>query len=166
MEQALDLRANLLEVGPEVLQHMSRDALALDEEAEEQVLGADVVMAHPAGLLEGNLDDLLDPRGWDDLLDDDPFVAAENGLDRLADLADLDAQVTENLGREALTLAQQSQQKMLRPDIAVVRPFGLLLRERQDLFRAFCESLERIQSLLSPCGWFACLVRSGCSTSI
>src|ERR1700694_901960 len=39
---------------------------------------------------------------------------------------------------------------MLRPDVAVMRPFGLFLGKRQYLLRSLCESLERIQSLLTP----------------
>jgi len=114
------------------------------------MLGADVVVPHPAGFLEGDLDDLLDPTGRNDLLDDDPLVASEHRLDRLADLADLHAQVAENLGGESLTLPQQAEEKMFRPDVAVMRPLGLFLGKRQYLLRSLCEPLERIQSLLSP----------------
>src|SRR5258707_1277459 len=58
---------------------------------------------------------------------------------------------------------------MLRADVAVVGPFGLFLGKRQYLLRSLCESLERIQSLLTPltlgclAGWDQHLlsVRSG-----
>src|SRR5260370_2638691 len=95
MQQALDLRANLLQRRPQVLEHMSGDALAFDEQPEQQVLGADIVVPHPPRFLEGDLDDLLDARRRDHLLDDDPLVPTEPGLDRLANLADLDAKVVE-----------------------------------------------------------------------
>ncbi len=63
------------------------------------MLGADVVVPHPTRFFEGNLDHLLDTRSGDDLLQDrEALVSTEQGLYRLADLADLDAQVSENLG--------------------------------------------------------------------
>src|SRR6266508_389396 len=58
-----------------------------------QVLAADVVVTRAARLFEGELDHLLDARSGNDLLDDDPLVAAEHGLDRLADLPNLNAEV-------------------------------------------------------------------------
>src|SRR2546422_983683 len=39
------------------------------------MLGTDVVVPHPVRFLEGDLDHLLDARGRDDLLDDNPLVA-------------------------------------------------------------------------------------------
>ena len=153
VEQAFDLAAHLLQVGPEVLEHVGRDALPLDEQAEQKVLGAHVVVAHPPGLLEGDLDDLLDPGGGDDLLDDDPLVAAEHGLDGAAHLVDLDAQVVEDLGGQTLTFAQQAKQEMLGADVRMVRALGLLLGEGEDLLRSLGEPLKGIQdSLRAPPG--------------
>jgi hypothetical protein len=40
------------------------------DEAEEQVLGADVVVAEPAGLVDRELDDALGPRRQADFADD------------------------------------------------------------------------------------------------
>ena len=153
VEQALDLAAHLLQVGAEVLEHVGRDALALDEQAEQEVLGAHVVVAHPPGLLEGDLDDLLDPGGGNDLLDDDPLVAAEHGLDGAAHLVDLDAQVVEDLGGQPLTFAQQAEQEVLRTYVRMVRALGLLLGEGEDLLRSLSEPLKGIQdSLRAPPG--------------
>ena len=120
MEQALDLGSHLVQRRPQVLEHVGRDAFTLDQQPEQQVLGAYVVVAHPARLFEGNLDDFLHARGRDDLLDDDPLIAPEHRLDRLADLADLYAKVVEDLGGEAFTFPEQSQQEMFGPDVAVV----------------------------------------------
>ncbi len=106
VQETLDLRANLLERRAKVLEHVSRNALALDEQTEQQVLGADVVVAHAPRLFEGDLDHLLDARRRNDLLDDDPLVATEDRLDRLANLADLHAKVVQNLGSEALAFTE------------------------------------------------------------
>src|SRR2546428_2225440 len=102
VQQALDLGAHLLQRCAEILEDVRGDALALDQESEQQVLGAHVVVAHPPRFLKGDLDDLLDARRRNDLLDDDPLVAAQNRLDGLADLADLHAKVVQNLGGQAL----------------------------------------------------------------
>ena len=149
VEEALDLGADLLEVGAEVLEDVGGDPLALDQQAEQQVLGADVVVAHPAGFLEGDLDDLLHPGGRDDLLDDDALVAAEHRLDRRADLVDLDAQVVQDLGGEALAFAKQPEEQVLGADIRMVRALGLFLGQRQDLFRSLRESFKGVQPLTS-----------------
>ena len=120
MEQALDLAAHLLQVRTEVFEHVGGDALAFDEQPKQQVLGADVVVAHAPRLFEGDLDDLLHARRRDDLLDDDPLVASEDRLDGLADLADFDAKVVQDLGGEAFTFTEQSKEQVLSADVAVV----------------------------------------------
>src|SRR5439155_1706288 len=102
-----DLGAHLLEVRPEVFEHVRGDPLALDEQAQKQVLGADIVVTHASRFLEGDLDDLLHARRRDDLLDDDPLVPAEDRLDGLPDFADLYAKVVENLGGQAFTFTEQ-----------------------------------------------------------
>ena len=47
---------------PRRLEHAGGDALALADEAEQQVLGADVVVAEAAGLVDRELDDALGAR--------------------------------------------------------------------------------------------------------
>src|SRR6185437_4149688 len=149
VEETLDLRADLLQGRAEVLQDVRGDALAFDEQSKEQVLGADVVVAHASRLFEGDLDDLLHARGRNDLLDDDSLVAAQHRFDGLPDLADLDAQVVENLGGESLTFAKEPQEQMLCADIAVVGSFCFFLGERQNFFRSLSESFKRVQDLSS-----------------
>jgi hypothetical protein len=89
----------------------------------------------------------FDARGRDDLLDDDPLVTAEQGLYCLADLADLDAKIVEDLAGQALILAEQSQEQVLGTDVAVVRPFCFFLGERQSLLGSLSEPLERVHVL-------------------
>ena len=150
MKQALDLGAHLLEVRAKVFQDVRSDALALDEQAEKQVLCADVVVAHPPRFLERDLDDLLDARRRNDLLDDDPFVSTEDRLDRLADFADLHAKIVQNLGGKAFTFTEQTQEQVLCADIAVVRSFCFFLSERQNFLGPLSKSLKRIQGPFPP----------------
>src|SRR6266550_4322753 len=150
VKQALDLGAHLLEVRAKVFEDVRSDALALDEQAEEQVLCADVVVAHPPRFLERDLDDLLDTRRRNDLLDDDPLVPAEDRFDGLPDFADLYPKVVENLGGQAFTFTEQPQEEMLGADIAVVRSFCFFLSKRQNLLGPLSKSLKRIQDPYPP----------------
>src|SRR5437773_641093 len=163
VKQPLDLSAHLLQVRAEVLEDVGGDALTLDEQAKQQVLGADVVVAHAPRFLEGDLDDLLHARRGDDLLDDDPLVAAEDGLNRLADLSNLDAKVVQDLGRQAFTLAEQSEEQVLGTDVAVVRSFCFFLGERQNFLGSLGNSFKRLQDPFPP-GLFLRLL-GGASTS-
>ncbi len=75
-ERGDDLVAHLFERHAERLEHARRDALALADEAEEEVLGADVAVAELAGLVDGQLDDLLGARRKGDLARGGGRVAA------------------------------------------------------------------------------------------
>src|ERR1017187_37507 len=112
------------------------------------MFGADIVIAHAARLFKGDLDDLLDTRRRDDLLDDDPLVATEHRLDRAADLVYLDTEIVEDLGRKPLSFTEQTQQQVLCADVRVVRTLSLFLGKREHLLRPFGEALERVQNRL------------------
>ena len=148
VEQLVDLAANLLEVGAEVLEDVGGNAFTLDEQTEQQVLGADVVVAHATRLFKGDLDDLLDARRRDDLLNDDALVATEHRLNSAAHLVDLDAEIIEDLGRKSLSFTEQTKQQVLCADVRVVRTLRLFLRKREHLLRPFGEALERVQNRL------------------
>jgi hypothetical protein len=62
-EQVEHLVADLVELEAQVHQHLGRHAVVLAEQAEQQVLGADVVVIEVAGLFDGVFDHLLGPRG-------------------------------------------------------------------------------------------------------
>ena len=129
---------------PRRLEHARGDALALADEAQEQVLRADVVVAEPAGLVDGELDDPLRARGQPDLADDRPIAAPDDELDGRPDLGQLDVHVLEDARRDALALADEPEQQVLGADVVVVEPLRLVLRERQDLARAIRELVEAI----------------------
>src|SRR6185369_16755679 len=85
-QDADDFVADLVEVHAERLQDAGGDALAFADEAQEQVLRADVVVAEAAGLVDGELDDALRARGEPGLTDDWPVAAADDELDGGPDL--------------------------------------------------------------------------------
>ena len=129
---------------PSDLEHAGGDALALADEAEQQVLGADVVVVEPARLVDRQLDDLLGARRQADVAGDGAIAAADDELDRAADLVELDAQVAEHLRRDAFALADQAEQQVLGADVVVVEALRLFLRKLQDFARPLGEFVEAI----------------------
>ena len=107
-QDADDLVADLVEVDAERLEDAGGDALALADEAEQQVLRADVVVAEAAGLVDGELDDALGARRQADLTDDRPIAAADDELDGGADLGQLDVHVLEHARGDTLALADEA----------------------------------------------------------
>ena len=136
--------ADLVEVDPERLEDAGGDPLALADEAEEQVLRADVVVAEAAGLVDGQLDDPLGARGQADLADDRAITATDDELDRGPDLGQLDVHVLEDARGDTLALADEAEEQVLRADVVVVEPLRLVLSQGQDLARAIRELVEAI----------------------
>jgi G3E family GTPase len=136
--------ADLVEVDAERLEDTGGDPLALADEAQEQVLRADVVVAEPAGLVDRELDHPLRPRRQADLADDRPVAAPDDELDGGADLRQLDVHVLEDARGDALALADEAEQQVLGADVVVVEPLRLVLSKRQDLARAIRELVEAI----------------------
>ena len=157
-QDADDLVADLVEVDAERLEDAGGDALALADEAQEQVLRADVVVAEPAGLVDRELDHALRARRQADLADDRPVAAADDELDGGPDLGQLDVHVLEDARGDTLALADEAEEQVLRADVVVVEPLRLVLRKRQDLARAIRELVEAVHRVerLFPCersGW-------------
>ena len=138
------LVANLVQVDAQALEHAGGDALALADQAEQQVLGADVVVAQPPRLVDGQLDDLLGARRQADLADDRAIAPADDELDRAADLGQLDAHVLEHARGDAFALAHQAEQQVLGADVVMVEALGLILRQGEDLARSVCELVESV----------------------
>ena len=105
-----DFVANLVQAHAERLEDAGSDPLAFPDEAEEQVLGTDVVVAEPAGLVDRQFDDALGARGQADLADDRPIAPADDELDRGADLGQLDVHVLEHAGSHAFALPDEAEE--------------------------------------------------------
>jgi hypothetical protein len=93
-DHADHLRADLAGVRVEVLEHARGDTLALAEQAEQKVLGADVVVAELASLLQRELEHALGARGEGDLHGDESGTAADDLLNLDASLLEGDACAT------------------------------------------------------------------------
>ena len=146
-----DLRANLVEADAERLEHAGGDALAFADQAEQQVLGADVVVVQSARFVDRQLDDLLGARRQADVAGDGAIAAADDELDRAADFVELDAEIAEHLGGNAFALANEAEQQVLGADVVVVEALRLLLRKLQDFARPLGEFIEAISHVrISP----------------
>ncbi len=66
-QQLDDLLADPAQVGPQLHQHLGRHTLALADESQEDVLGADVVVTQLEGLAERQLEHLLGTGGEGDV---------------------------------------------------------------------------------------------------
>ena len=141
-EHADDLVADLLRVGVEVEQDAGGDALVLAHEAEQDVLGADVVVAEAQRLAQGQLEHLLGARRERDLPGGDLLAGADDPHDLRAHALDGDVEALEHARRKALLLAQQPEQDVLGADVVVLERPRLLLRKNDHLPGPFCESLE------------------------
>ena len=139
-----DLVADLLRVGVEVEQDAGGDALVLTHEAEQDVLGADVVVAERERLAQRQLEHLLRPRRERDLAGGDLLAGADDADDLGADALDGDVERLEHTGGEALLLAEQPEQDVLGADVVVLQRPSLFLGEDDYLPGPFCESLEQV----------------------
>ena len=137
-----DLVADLLGVGVEVEQDARGDALVLADQAEQDVLGADVVVAEAERLAQRQLEHLLGARREGDLAGGDLLAGADDADDLGADALDGDVERLEHAGGEALLLAEEAEQDVLGADVVVLERPGLFLGEDDDLARSLCESLE------------------------
>src|SRR3954447_14301608 len=102
--------ADLVQVHAERFEHTGGDALALTDEAEQQMLRADVVVPEPAGFVDGQLDHTLCARRQADLADDRAVAAADDELDGRPNLRQLDVHVLEHPGCDTLALPDESEQ--------------------------------------------------------
>ena len=135
-EQRGRLHAHLGRVDAEVGQHARGDAFAFADQAEQQMLGADVVVIELARFFERELDDALGARREDHLLLDGLAAAADDRFDLLAHLRQVDAERLEHFGREALALGDDAEQDVLGPDVVVAEPLRFFLREHDAASRS------------------------------
>ena len=141
-EHADDLVADLLGVGVEVEQDPGGDPFVLAHETEQDVLGADVVVAERESLAQRELEHLLRARRERDLAGRDLVALADDPGDLGAHLFHGDVELLEHPRGEALLLAQQAEQDVLRADVVVLESSRLVLREDDHLPCPFRESLE------------------------
>ena len=128
-QQLDDLLAHAAEVGAELDEHLGGDALALADEAEQDVLGADVVVAELQRFAQRQLEHLLGSRGERDVARRRRAALADDLLDLAAHGLERDAERLERLRGDAFALVDQAEQDVLGADVAVVQQTRFLLRQ-------------------------------------
>src|SRR5207302_254861 len=130
---------------PEVEQDPASDSVVLAREAEQEVLGADVVVAERERLAQTELEHLL--RAWRerDLAGRDFVTLADDAPDLAAHPLQRYAERLEDVRAHALLLAQEPEQEVLRPDVVVLQVARLDLRQHDDLTRSLGEALEHLE---------------------
>src|SRR5690606_25390355 len=112
-EQLDDLLAHAVEVGAELHEHLGGDALTLADEAEQDVLGADVAVAELQRLAQAQLEHLLGARGERDVAGRLLLPLTDDVLHLFAHRVERDAERLERLGGNALTLVDEAEQDVL-----------------------------------------------------
>ena len=131
------------EVGAELHEHLRGDTFALADEAEQDVLGPDVVVTELQRLAQRELEDLLRARRERDVTRRRLAAVADDLLDLGAHGLERDAERLERLGRDTLTLVDQAEQDVLGPDVVVVEEPRFFLREDNDPSCSVGEALEQ-----------------------
>ena len=126
------LGADLLQVDAQTLQNAGRDAFSFSEQADQQVLRSDIGVVHPAGLVDGQLHDLLGPGGEADLALRRALAPSDDELDGRAHLGQVNAQPRQHSSGYALGLPYQAKQDVLGPDVVVVEPLRFFLGQGQN----------------------------------
>jgi hypothetical protein len=131
-EKLDDRLANLGEIGAELLEDLSGDAFTFTNEAEEDVLSADVVVTELEGFAKRQFEDLLRPRcEWD--MPTWRLGALADDLDDLAaDRFETDPHALEGTGGDALTFVDEAKEDVFSADVVVVEEPSLFLSEDDD----------------------------------
>ena len=130
-------------------EHLGGHPLALPDQAEQDVLGADVVVVELQRLPQRELEHLLGARGERDVAGRRPLAPADDLCHLLAHRVLADVQLPQRLRRDAVGVPHQPEQQMLGPDVVVVEVPGFFLRKDDDSPRPLGEPLEH----LAPLGW-------------
>jgi hypothetical protein len=106
------------------------------------MLRANKAMIQSSRFIYGKLYHFFRTRSESDLTGNDMPSTPYNRLNGVTYLVYLDAQVSEHLSSNALTLTHQSQQKMFCADVTMLEALRLFLRQRQDVSRPFRKQVE------------------------
>ncbi len=119
-EDAGDFGADLVEADAEAFEDAGGDAFAFADEAEEQVLRADVVVAEATCFIHCEFDDFLGAGSETDLTHDGAVATADDELDGGADLVEFHPEVSEHLSGYAFALTDETEQEVFGTYVVVV----------------------------------------------
>ncbi len=115
------------QIGAQFDEHLGGDALALADQPEEDVFGADVVVTELKRFPQRQLEHLLGTGGERDVSRRRRAALADDFLDLVAHRLERDPEGLEGLGGDAFALVDQPEQDVLGADVVVVQEPGFLL---------------------------------------
>ena len=133
-KQVQYLLAHVLELEAQVHQDLCCHAFLLSQQAQEQVLGSDIVVIEIPRFFHRVFENLLGPWRLGQFPHGHHVRARLNQLlDLKSDLAQIDVQVLENVGSDAGSLLHQAEQDVLGADVFVIEPLRFLIGELHHL---------------------------------
>ena len=116
-----DFVAGTFDIDFQALEDAGGDAFALAEQAEQDVLGADVGMVEALGLLAGQRENFLHARGVGDVADHLGFgAAADLFFDLHAHGLHVETHLLQHVDGNTLAELDQAEEQVLGPDVIVV----------------------------------------------
>src|SRR5271170_3199045 len=137
-----DLLAHLVQVGAQPDQHLRGHAIALADQAEQDVSGADAIVTELQRLTQRPLQHLLAPGRERDVLGRDLLDRADDLLDLLAHRLQADPQRLQRPGRDAVALANDAKQEVLGADPVVIEHPGFFFSQDHSAPRLVGKPLE------------------------
>ena len=160
VQQLDDVLAHARQPHPLLVQDRRGDRPLLAQDAEQQVLGADVGVQQPVGFLGGELQDAL-RFGAERNLDRRRDLLAKDrpALDLLADALERQVRARKNPARQSLAFANQPQQQVLGLDRRAAELCGFVAGEEQHAPRSFRVAFKHpsVRLKARPCrrSWLA-----------
>src|SRR5579859_1297943 len=106
-----DFRTYYLQIYTQTLQHARGNPFTLSNQAKQQVLGPDVMVAEATCLVDRQLNHLLGARRQADFTRYLRFTAANDEVDGGPYLAKIDAKIGEHFRGDSFSLTHQAQQQ-------------------------------------------------------
>src|SRR5262245_45475571 len=154
-EQRQRLLPHLVQPGSERLEDLRGDGLAFLHEAEEEVLGADVVVPELTGLLDAELEDTLGLGGERNFTEGKGLrESCEGTLNLALHRFELEPEPLEDRCGDPLPVTNQTEQDVLGSYEIVAKAACFLPGQDDDPTRPFSESFEHVSTSLSvEWGW-------------
>jgi hypothetical protein len=142
MKHLYDLLSYLLQVETKAFQYSCAYALALSQQPQQQVFGADEVVIEAACFVNGQLYHLFGAVGQTNFAGYRAISTPDNLLDCLAHLFKVYIKAFECFRGNALAFAYQAEQEVFRANIVVLEALRLFLGKMHDPPGSFGEALE------------------------
>jgi fatty-acyl-CoA synthase len=128
-QQLDDLLAQLVQFGAQPDQHLRGHAVTLTDQAQQDVLGADVALAELQRLTQRELQYLLGPGRERDVPGRRLLAPADDLLDLLPHGIQADLQRLQRPGRDTFALVDEAEQEVLGTDVVVIKRPGFFLSQ-------------------------------------